>query len=370
MKTYHFLPVFIIMIVSYVGLHFYAARWLCRSFSILPPYAQWLRLALLAAAFISPLTMFLKRHWHGPLLDAVYAAGYAWMGVILIAAFIFAASDLAALLLKKASWFQPGQYAVLTLGLLAAILACGIYGGQRTPCLKEVTVTFSDLPPELEGFKIAQISDMHVDSDWKLRQFSAIVDRINAAKPDLVLVTGDLIDPGLTCMESMAGQTGRIESRLGLFGVLGNHEYYYGLAESMECYKAFGIKLLRNTAADAGALRLIGLGDIHTEHMTREDVTGVLNKHKDGKFTVLLSHQPVFYKEIAAAGKYLVFSGHTHKGQLFPFHVFTKLFYRYFYGLYRINESAFYVTSGSGTWGPPIRWLAPAEIPLITLKKG
>jgi len=63
----------------------------------------------------------------------------------------------------------------------------------------------------------------------------------------------------------------------------------------------------------------------------------------------------------------MVFSGHTHKGQIFPFHIFTKLFYRYFYGLYRINNSAFYVTSGSGSWGPPLRWLAPAEIPVITL---
>jgi len=370
MKTYHFLPVFIILITSYVGLHFYAARWLCRSFAILPPYANWLRLALLAAAFISPLTMFLKRHWQGPVLETVYAVGYAWMGVILVAAFIFAASDLAALLLKKASWFQPRALAFFTLGALTAILAWGIYGGQRTPDIMPVEVAIKDLPRHLEGFKIAQISDMHVDSNWKLKQFSGIVKKINAVQPDLVLVTGDLIDPGIACREELRELTGKIRSRLGLFGALGNHEYYYGLENSMECYKAFGINLLRNGAADLGELRIIGLGDIHTEHMTREDVTDVLNKHKDGKFTVLMSHQPVFYKEIAAAGDFLVFSGHTHKGQIFPFHIFTKLFYKYFYGLYRINESAFYVTSGSGTWGPPLRWLAPAEIPLITLTKG
>ena len=369
MKTYHFLPVFIILIVSYVGLHFYTARWLARAFALAPAPAQWARVALLLLAFLSPLTMFLKRFWHGPALGVLYAAGYAWMGVILLAAFLFACSDLAALALRKYSWFRPAQYAWLTLIVFAGVTAWAIYGGQRTPCIREVEVRLRNLPPALEGFKIAQISDMHVDSAWKMRQFRGIAERINSVKPDLVLVTGDLLDPGITCVEDMAEVTAALQSRLGIFGSLGNHEYYYGLEGAMECYKAFGVKLLKNQAHDLGDLRLIGLGDIHTEHMTREDVTGLLNTHKDGKFTVLMSHQPVFYPEIAASGDYLVLSGHTHKGQIFPFHIFTRLFYKYFYGLYRINNSAFYVTSGSGTWGPPLRWLAPAEIPLLTLRK-
>lgn len=369
MKTYHFLPVFIILIVSYVGLHFYAGRWLARAFALAPAPAQWVRLALLGLAFLSPLTMFLKRFWHSPALSWLYAFGYAWMGVILLAAFIFACSDLAALGLRRLPWFRPVPYAWLTLLLLAGITALAVYNGQRTPCVKEVEVRLKNLPPALEGLRIAQISDMHVDSAWKVRQFSGIVAAINSARPDLLLVTGDLLDPGITCIPEMEALTAGMKPRLGVFGVLGNHEYYYGLDGALECYKAFGIKLLKNAAQDLGDLRLIGFGDIHTEHMTREDVTGILERHKDGKFTILMSHQPVFYPEIAAAGDYLVFSGHTHKGQIFPFHIFTRLFYKYFYGLYRINNSVFYVTSGSGTWGPPLRWLAPAEIPVITLKK-
>lgn len=367
MKTYHFFPVFILLVVSYVGLHFYAGRWLARSFAIPPVPAAWLRGALLAAAFLSPFTMFLKRYYHSPFLEALYAVGYAWMGVILIAAFIFACSDLAGLALRRAAWFSPAALARLTLALLAGVTAWSVYGGQKIPVLKEITVPIKNLPPALEGFRIAQISDMHVDSGWKLRQFAGIVDRINSASPDLVLVTGDLIDPGITCREDLAELTGRIKSRLGIYGALGNHEYYYGLDAALGCYKAFGIKLLKNEAADLGDLRLIGLGDIHTEHLTREDVTGTLQKHRDGKFTVLMSHQPVFYKEIAAAGDYLGFSGHTHRGQIFPFHFFTWLVYRHFYGLYRINSSIFYVTSGAGTWGPPLRWLSSTEIPVLTL---
>lgn len=369
MKTYHFFPVFIVLVISYVGIHSYAARWLARSFSIAPVPAYWLRIGFLVAAFSSPFIMFLKRFYQGAALETVYAAGYSWMGIILLAAFIFAVSDLGALLLKRTAWFNPRQYAFLTAGILAAVVAWSVYGGQRVPDVKRVTVTFKDLPAHLDGFRIAQVSDMHVDSFRKLRQFSAIIDRINAEKPDLVLVTGDLVDPGITCRAGLEELSGKIKSRLGLHGCPGNHEYYYGISNAIACYESMGINILKNSAEDLGDLRLIGLGDIHTEHLTREDVRDIIERNKDGKFTVLMTHQPVFYKDIAGAGNFMVFSGHTHKGQIFPFHVFTKLFYPYFYGLYRIAGSAFYVTSGSGTWGPPLRWLAPAEIPLITLKK-
>ncbi|OGR69148.1 MAG: hypothetical protein A2081_05185 [Elusimicrobia bacterium GWC2_61_19] len=370
MKHHHFLPVFIALIAFYIGLHFYAARWLSKSFGLAPAATAWLRLALLTAAFLSPFTMFLKHKCHTPVLEAIYAAGYAWMGVILIAAFIFFCSDLAALILRRA-----GQSAALphlprlTLTALAGILAWALYGGLRTPDINEIPVAMKDLPPALEGFRIAQISDMHVDSGWKLRQFNGIVERINAAKPDIVLITGDLVDPGLTCREGLAEASLKLKSRLGTYGSLGNHEYYYGLDKAMACYKSFGIKLLKNEALDLKDIELIGLGDIHTENISAEEVTALLKKSQHGKFTVLMSHQPVYYKEIARTGEYLTLSGHTHRGQIFPFNAFTRLAYKYFYGLYRIKDSAFYVTSGVGTWGPPLRWLAPAEIPLLILKK-
>ncbi len=371
MKTYHFFPVFLMLVAGYVGMHYYAARWLARAFSLSPSAAVWLRFALLAAAFTSPFTMFLRRHYQGPALEPLYAAAYAWMGIILITGFVFFCSDIAAFALRRfGAAGALAQLPRITLASLFLILAWALYGGLRTPDLKEMTISIKDLPPALDGLKIAQISDMHVDSALKLRQFSRIVEKINASGPDLVLVTGDLIDPGIKCDNGMKDIAGKIKSRLGLYGALGNHEYYYGLEKAEDCYKAFGITLLKNSSLDLKDLRLIGLGDIHTEHLTEADVSGILKKAGDHKFTILMSHQPVFYKTIAAAGDYLVLSGHTHRGQIFPFSLFTRLFYPYFYGLYRINNSAFYVTSGCGTWGPPLRWLAPAEIPIITLRAG
>jgi hypothetical protein len=368
MKQHHFLPVFLALIASYIGLHVYAARWLAKAFGLAPQAAYALRIGLLLAAFFSPFTMFLRRHYQGPALEPVYIAAYAWMGVILIAAFIFFCADLGALALARLSPAHLRYLPPAALAALALVLASSFWQAYKVPEIKEITVPMKGLPPGLDGFRIAQISDMHVDSSWKLKQYEGVVNRINSEKPDLVLVTGDLIDPGLTCRQGLRDLTGRIKSRLGIYGALGNHEYYFGLDKSMDCYRNFGIKLLKDEAADLGELQLVGFGDIHTEGLGAPAVQALLAKARSPKFTVVMSHQPVYYKEMADAGQYLVLSGHTHKGQIFPFHFFTWLFYRHFYGLYRIKDSAFYVTSGTGTWGPPLRWLAPSEIPIITLK--
>ena len=377
MKQHHFFPVFITLIASYIGLHFYAARWLAKSFSLSQSAAACLRVTFLLAAFFSPFTMYLKRQFQSPALEPLYTLGYAWMGIIMAAAFVFACSDLAGLALRR----MPGPIShdrlpQLTLSALFLIITWAFYGGFKTPSIKEITVPVKNLPPELEGFKIAQISDTHIDAPWKLRQFAGAVERINAATPDLVLVTGDLIDPGLHCPECLGELTAKIKSRLGMFGSLGNHEYYYGLDKAIDRYKACGIKLLRNDYYDLSAgpvgekdLRLIGLGDIHSENISGTDIKKMLEKYKTGKFTVIMCHQPLYYELMAGTGDYLVLSGHTHRGQIFPFHILTKAFYRYFYGLYRLKDSVFYVTSGAGTWGPPMRWLAPAEIPILKLVK-
>jgi predicted MPP superfamily phosphohydrolase len=290
------------------------------------------------------------------------------MGIILLAAFIFACSDLARLAIK----WRPGLAPLAsraTLGLLLAAVAAAFYGGLRVPGLLEIEVPIKDLPKELEGYRIAQVSDMHIDSEAKLRRFARIADKLNTAGLDLLLVTGDFIDPGLTCSEELSKVTAGLKVRHGIFGVFGNHEYYYGAVKAEACYAAFGIKLLRNAHADAGKLRLIGLGDIHTEHLSEAGISAILEKGKSDGPTLVMSHQPEYFPLFARFGADLVLSGHTHRGQIVPFHVFTRLFYKYFYGRYRLGDTFFYVTSGSGTWGPSMRLLAPSEIPVFTLKR-
>ncbi|MFA6434220.1 MAG: metallophosphoesterase [Elusimicrobiales bacterium] len=368
MKNYHFFPVFLALLASYIGLHVYSASWFSRSFAAAAPAARNLRLLFLLLALFAPLTMFLRHRWSGPELEWFYTAGYAWMGMIFLAGVVFISADLLKNGLKYfISPAGPQYYRYCVLAVLGFILAYAFYGGLKAPAIKELRITVPGLPPSMEGIRIAQISDMHIDSGYKLRRFAAEVDLVNAAKPDLVLFTGDLVDPGLTRSDRLAGLVHKFKPRLGVYGVLGNHEYYFGYERSVACYKEFGIKLLRNEAADAGGIRLIGFGDILAEKMTETDVADILKKYHRPGISILMTHQPVMYRLMAGSGDFVGFSGHTHRGQLFPFHLFTRAFYKYFYGPYRVKNSFFYVTSGAGTWGPPMRLLAPSEIPMITL---
>lgn len=412
MKNYHFFPVFLTLLASYIGLHLYSASWFSRSFAVSPAAARGLRLLFLLLALAAPFAMFLRHHCAdlAAALDWFYTASYAWMGIIFLAGAGFIFADFLKHGLKyflTPAWLRHYRYGVLA--ALGFILAYAFYAGLKVPEVKELRIAVPGLPPSMEGIRIAQISDIHLDSAYKLRRFSDTVDSVKAAKPDLVLFTGDLVDPGLTDDNTarLGGLVRELKSRLGIYGVFGNHEYYYGYEKSIARYREFGIKLLRNEGVDitdpasasggsggtpallaqdakvrgltiAGKrsdrsqkgginIRLIGLGDILTEKMTEKDVKDILKKHRRPGISILMTHQPVMYSLMAENGDFVGFSGHIHGGQLFPFHLFTRMFYKYFYGLYRVKNSVFYVTSGAGTWGPPLRWLAPSEIPIITL---
>jgi predicted MPP superfamily phosphohydrolase len=367
MKHHHF-AAFLALIGSYIALHFYSAAWLARIFALSPGAARTARILLLLLAFFSPFTMFLRHRYAGPVLEPVYLAGYYWMGIILLAGSTFLLSDLLGQCLRRLlspeglRWFRFG-----TAAFLGGVIAVSIYNGRKAPALKELRLSVPGLPAAMEGLKIAQISDIHIDSRLKLKRFSAVVKTVKAQKPDLVLFTGDLLDPGLTCGPELAGLVRELKPRLGIFGVLGNHEYYFGYEKSLACYKECGITLLRNESYDAAGFRVIGLSDIMTESMTGQAVAAILRKNNTSGFQILMSHQPLMLDLMAENGSFIGFSGHTHGGQIFPFHLFTRMAYKYFYGLYHIKNSFFYVTSGAGTWGPPMRLLAAAEIPLVTL---
>jgi len=370
MKNYHFLPVFLALLGSYIALHFYSSAWLARNFFLSAVAARAIRIIFLLLAFLAPFTMFLRHRYSGTALDPVCIAGYFWMGAILVTGFTFLFSDLLALGLKHL--LSPsGMYffRAATAAFLAGIIPYAVYNGFKPPAVKEIRLSVPGLPAAMEGLKIAQLSDIHIDSSYKLKLFSRTVDLVNARDPDLVLVTGDLVDPGLTCSTELGELVRRLKPRLGVYGVFGNHEYYFGYEKSLACYKDFGIRLLHNESADVAGFRITGLGDIMTEQMTEKSVRAILEKDRKAGFSILMSHQPVMLGAIAETGDFIGFSGHTHRGQLFPFHIFTRLFYKHFYGLYRLKNSFFYVTSGAGTWGPPMRLLAPSEIPLVTLSK-
>jgi predicted MPP superfamily phosphohydrolase len=203
-----------------------------------------------------------------------------------------------------------------------------------------------------------------------------VVEQVNALRPDLVAVTGDLVDGSVRDLGRAVAQLGRLEARHGVFFVTGNHEYYSGVGSWVAELGRLGIRVLRNervVIGDAGAsLDLAGVDDWGARRYgAGADLGRALDGRDPDRALVLLAHQPRGVEEAVRAGVELQLSGHTHGGQIFPFSLLVGAVYPYVRGLYAHEEGDrsghVYVSRGTGYWGPPLRLGSPPEIAKIVL---
>jgi hypothetical protein len=237
-----------------------------------------------------------------------------------------------------------------------------------------VAVKLPGLPRTLDGFRIVQMSDIHIGDILGRPFLEELVRRCNALKPDLVAVTGDLVDGTVEHLSPAVAALERLTSRHGTYFIMGNHEYYSGDVEWAEALTGMGIHVLRNrfvTLGDAGGrLDLVGVDDYG--HRDARDGRGydlgkaLLGRDRD-RPAVLLAHQPRGVEDALSQGVGLQLSGHTHGGQLFPITLVVQASYRYPAGLYRVGEGHVYTSRGTGFWGPPMRIGSPPEITAVTL---
>ena len=402
------MAVFIGMLAVYAGMHYYLAGWLARSFNLSAFYSSAARYIFLLLAVMFPLAMYLNHTSYRGASSGFYYFSALWLGILLIWVATALACDVLCLLGRIAGINRPhfAGHAVSVLTLF--LCAYAFYEGCRLPVIKKIEIASPSIPPELDGFTIVQVSDIHMRSKSDLPRFGRIVDSINSLNPDIAVFTGDLLDPGFECGDDFMGMLKSVKSTLRLtdiktevcprsglilssasspalksggyalsnvsknraVGVLGNHEFYSGLKQAVECYVKSGIKLLRNQSLTlSNGLQIAGIDDITAAGVTDGELEAVLKKLDASKPAVLLSHQPLKFQ---TAAQYfpgiIMLAGHTHKGQIFPFGFFVRIFYRYFYGLYEEGNAFLYVTSGAGAWGPPMRFFAPSEIPCFVLK--
>lgn len=239
--------------------------------------------------------------------------------------------------------------------------------------ITRVTIQTSKLPKGVEELVIAQISDVHLGvlvGEKRLKKITRIIREI---KPDILFSTGDLVDGNLDTMRGLAEELRGINPRFGKYAVTGNHEFYAGIERSVRFTEDSGFMLLRNQYVNLnGIINLIGLDDPTAnsfKNRAGDDISKLFSRYNPDLFTVLLYHQPRKFKENALIMPIdLQLSGHTHKGQLFPFNLITHIFFPLQGGLFEVNGKKLYASRGIGTWGPPLRFLSPPEIVVIKLE--
>ena len=226
----------------------------------------------------------------------------------------------------------------------------------------------------VERLSVVAASDLHLGAIVGTKRLAKVVERINALEPDVVLFAGDIVDESVTPeIEAKLGAVmRRLRPRLGVFAVPGNHEFFSGLEANLACLRACGITVLEDQAARVGeAFTLVGRRDPSSLKVqeVRLSIEGILAKSglAEDLPVVVLDHQPVHLEEAEKAGVALQISGHTHDGQIFPFGLINSLIYELNWGYLRKGATQYYVTSGAGTWGPPVRVGSRAEVVRIRL---
>jgi predicted MPP superfamily phosphohydrolase len=370
-----------IVLGVYFGGNFYIYKRALQALSLVGISIFLLKISLLALILAFPIGRLMDRFCRCEASNYMTLIGSFWLGAMLYIFLTLVFIDLLRVVNHYFNVFpQFINYNTVTTGrilfvcvfaLVSATLVLG-YHSARNAKITQIDVPLEKLSPEHNAFNIVQISDVHLGTIIHKKRLIEIVDKANALDPDLVLITGDLVDESVDKLEDMVEPLSRIKSRLGVYAVTGNHEFYAGVDKAVRFMEQAGVRVLRNRYVTIDStLNLVGLDYITPEGWRgKEDLLlEAIMKDMDKSLpTILMYHAPVKLKKVEAVGIDLQLSGHTHKGQLFPLNFITDLVYMVDSGYARIGKMQIYVSNGVGTWGPPIRVGAPPEIVQIKLK--
>ena len=339
-------------------------------------------LVLLVVAIV--LTMLFVRRGDRGVVAPLAWVTYTWMGVLFFLVFAFLVGELLRYLAPtpldaSKRVLVARVFAALAATVAVAAAAKGFANVRGGPAWVRVPVRLARLRGN-RVWRLAQLTDVHVGPTIGREFIEKIVDRVNAERPDLVVITGDLVDGTVASLAEHVAPLRRLVAPHGVYFVTGNHEYFSGAAAWCAHLETLGIHVLRNRCVAVGGedgFTLAGVDDWTARDFASfapghgHDLAAALAASPEGRAVVLLAHQPKSIREATARGVDLQLSGHTHGGQLFPFNFLVQLQQPYVAGLTRVTDrTQIYVSRGTGYWGPPMRLGAPAEMTLLTLEPG
>jgi predicted MPP superfamily phosphohydrolase len=364
----------------YAGMHFYA---FIKAKNALA-FGMWPGLALAAFMVVMLTSPFIVRlsergGWESLARITAYV-GYTWLGILFLFTSYAVAADIyrlfvhiCGLALRRdlSQWSLSAGYA-FSLPLIFSLLT-SVYGyfEARNIRTEKVLISTPKIPEEIGVLRIVQISDIHLGLIVREDRLKKILEKVKAADPDILVSTGDLVDGQVCNLNHLSDLLKEITPRYGKYAVTGNHEFYAGL-DNARCFtENAGFTLLRaETRSPGGIIEIAGVDDPVgqafgiAKKVSEKELLATLPRDK---FTLLLKHRPLIDKN--SLGLFdLQLSGHVHGGQLFPFSIFTWLYYPIQSGFASLPQgSRLYVSRGAGTWGPPIRFLSPPEVAVIEL---
>jgi hypothetical protein len=326
------------------------------------------------------LSLVARSLWSRPFADRMAAPGFFMAGffssVLVLTLLRDAVLLPAALVLSQPhlhTYDSVSASVVFGLGIFATFV--GLVAARRRARIVNVDVPLQDLPAALHGFSIVQISDIHVGTTIRKSYVERIVKAVNALKPDLIAVTGDVVDGSVRELAPHTAPLAELHALHGAFFVTGNHEYYSGARSWTAEFRRLGLRVLLNEHVviehQGASLVVAGVTDFSAEHFDpsqRSDPhTALAGAPPDAGARILLAHQPRSAAASASAGFDLQLSGHTHGGQFWPWNLFVRFQQPFTAGLHRLNHLWIYVSRGTGYWGIPNRFGAPSEITRLRL---
>jgi uncharacterized protein len=367
------------------GIHYYLWSRLIRAPELGVLWQRRGAILFVALALLTPLGMTASMFLPKRIATIVSWAAYGWMGVAVLLLFLLLGSELVRVVIRgfnaissapadhdRRLLISRGIAGVVSLLALGAA-ATGTASALGQVALRNVKIPLRKLSPSLSGFRIAQLTDLHIGPTLGKGWLKDVVARTNAQSPDLIVITGDLVDGTVEALRNETAPLADLKAKHGVFFVTGNHEYYSGADEWIAELGRLGIRVLRNEHVPIGGedgFDLAGVDDWSSKRFGNghgPDLERALAGRDPSREVVLLAHQPKQIHEAAAKGVGLQLSGHTHGGQIFPWGLFVRIDQPFVAGLDRLDDTMIYVSRGTGFWGPPMRVGAPSEIALLEL---